>query len=256
MFAPHASLDHRVALVTGASRKLGSAIASALIHQGIRVAINYNTSASEAHALVEAAASKGVDAVAIQGDLSDTASITRLVDKTLETFGTLDILVNNFGPYTDVPFSSLRPEDWDWIMNTNLKAAYYASQLAIPSMKSHGWGRIVSISAGSAFVRNHSVYGLAKNALLVLTESLALDFAPQVTVNSIAPGLIEDPTVPAEIMEAVRQDTPLRRLVTYQEVANMVCLLCSPAFDTVTGQVILMDGGQVIPRGMTFAENG
>jgi NAD(P)-dependent dehydrogenase (short-subunit alcohol dehydrogenase family) len=119
-------------------------------------------------------------------------------------------------------------------------------------MKAQGWGRVVSISAGSAFVRNHSVYGLAKSALLALTGSLALEFAPQVTVNAVAPGLIDDPEVPAWLKEAVEKDTPLHRLVTYQEVADMVCLLCTPEFDTVTGQVILMDGGQTIPRGMTF----
>ena len=141
-------------------------------------------------------------------------------------------------------------------MNTNLKAAYYASQLAFRFMKTQGWGRVVSISAGSAFVRNHSVYGLAKNALLVLTEALALDFAPHVTVNAVAPGLIDDPSVPEGTKDAAKQDTPLRRLVTYPQVADMVCLLCSPAFDTVTGQVIVMDGGQTIPRGMTHENIG
>ncbi len=140
-------------------------------------------------------------------------------------------------------------------MDTNLKAAYYASQLAFQSMQVRGWGRVVSVSAGSAFVRNHSVYGLAKSALLTLTESLALEFAPQVTVNAVAPGLIDDPDVPVEIREIARRDTPLHRLVTYQEVADMVCLLCSPAFDAVTGQVILMDGGQTIPRGLIFENN-
>lgn len=250
------SLDHRVALVTGASRKLGATIATALVHQGARVVVNYNTSAAEADALIQALRSEGGDAIAIQGDVSDPNSIAKLIDKTLDTFGTLDILVNNAGPYTDTPLASLPLDEWDWIMNTNLKATYYASQLAFQSMKIQGWGRIVSISATSAFVRNHSVYGLAKNAILTLTESLALDFAPQVAVNAVAPGLIDDPTVPTEIKDTVLQDTPLRQLVTYQQVADMVCLLCTPAFDILTGQVIVMDGGQAIPRGMTFVSDG
>jgi NAD(P)-dependent dehydrogenase (short-subunit alcohol dehydrogenase family) len=251
----NASLDHRVALVTGASRKLGAAIVTELVCHGARVVVNYNTSSSAADALVQALRGAGGEAVAIQGDVSDTNSITRLIDKSRDTFGTLDILVNNAGPYTDIPLANLPLDDWDWIMNTNLKAVYYASQLAFRAMKTQGWGRIVSISATSAFVRNHSVYGLAKNALLSLTEALALDFAPQVTVNAVAPGLIDEPTVPVGISDAVRQDTPLHQLVTYQQVAEMVCLLCSPAFDIVTGQVIVMDGGQAIPRGATFADN-
>lgn len=249
------SLDQRVALVTGASRKLGATIATELVRQGARVVVNYHSSATEANALTQALRGEGGEAVAIQGDVSDANSIAGLIDKTLDTFGTLDILVNNVGPYTDIPLATLPLDEWDWIMNTNLRAAYYASQLAFQSMKTQGWGRILSISATSAFVRNHSVYGLAKNAVLTLTESLALDFAPQVTVNAVAPGLIDDPTVPTKIKDTVLQDTPLHQLVTYQQVAEMVCLLCSPAFDMVTGQVIIMDGGQAIPRGITFVSD-
>lgn len=246
------SLDRRVALVTGASRKLGAAIATALGYQGARLVVNYNTSITAAEDLVQTLRDEGGEAIAIQGDVSGPQAIARLVDQTLEAYGALDILVNNAGPYTDAPLASLPPDQWDWIMDTNLKAAYYASQLAFRHMRAQGWGRVVSISAGSAFVRNHSVYGLAKSALLALTESLALEFAPHVTVNAVAPGLIDDPDVPTEVKEAAMRDTPLHRLVTYQEVADMVCLLCSPTFDPVTGQVIRMDGGQTIPRGMTF----
>jgi NAD(P)-dependent dehydrogenase (short-subunit alcohol dehydrogenase family) len=247
--------DRQVALVTGASRKLGAAIATALSRRGARVVINYNTSSVAAEDLAQTLRRAGGEAIAIQGDVSDPPAIARLVDQTLESFGSLDILINNAGPYTDSPFARLTLDQWDWIVETNLKAAYYASQLAFQSMQDRGWGRIVSISAGSAYVRNHSVYGLAKNALLVLTESLALEFAPHVTVNAVAPGLIDDPEVPTEIKVAARKDTPLHRLVTYQEVADMVCLFCSPAFATVTGQTIIMDGGQTIPRGMTFEDN-
>jgi NAD(P)-dependent dehydrogenase (short-subunit alcohol dehydrogenase family) len=246
------ALDRKVALVTGASRKLGAAIATSLSRQGARVVVNYHTSVGAAENLVQELVRAGGEAVAIQGDVTDPGSIQRLVEGTIGAYGSLDILVNNAGPYIDTPLASLPLEQWDWIMGANLKAAYYASQLAFQSMKVQGWGRVVSISAGSAFVRNHSVYGLAKNALLALTESLALEFAPRVTVNAVAPGLIDDPEVTAWLKEAVEKDTPLHRLVSYQEVADMVCLLCAPEFNTVTGQVIVMDGGQTIPRGMTF----
>ena len=103
------SLDHRVALVTGASRKLGAIIATALVRQGARVVVNYNTSAAEADALIQTMRGEGGDAVAIQGDVSDANSIARLIDKTLDMYGTLDILVNNAGPYTDTPFARLPP---------------------------------------------------------------------------------------------------------------------------------------------------
>ena len=252
MLSRDTSLDRRVALVTGASRKLGATIAAELSLRGARVVVNYNTSTVAAEDLASKLRNEGGEAIAIQADVSDPHAVTRLIDQTLENYGALQILVNNAGPYTDVPFAKLSPDQWDWIINTNIKAAYYASQLAFRSMSVQGWGRVVSISAGSAFVRNHAVFGLAKNALLTLTESLALEFAPQVTVNAVAPGLIDDPQVPAGISMNVQQDTPLRRLVTYQEVADMVCLLCSPAFDAVTGQVIVMDGGQTISRGMIF----
>jgi NAD(P)-dependent dehydrogenase (short-subunit alcohol dehydrogenase family) len=252
MSVVESSLEGRVALVTGASRKLGAEIAVALGRRRARVAVNYNASAAAAGEVVRAVKDAGGQAVAIQGDVADLNAIDRLVDHTLNAFGALDILVNNAGPYTDIPLASLPPAEWDGIMNTNLRAAYYAAQLAFRSMEARGWGRIVSISAGSAFVRNHSIYGLAKSALLALTESLALEFAPHVTVNAIAPGLIEDPALPEELKAAVREDTPLHLLVTNPQVAEMVCLLCSPAFDLVTGQVIVMDGGQTLPRGMTF----
>lgn len=115
-------------------------------------------------------------------------------------------------------------------------------------MKGKGWGRIINISAGSAFMRDHTVYGLAKNALNTLTEALALELAPEVTVNAIAPGMIDDPDVDEKMREASRKTTPTHRLVTYEEIARMVALLCSPDFANITGQVIHMDGGQSIPR--------
>jgi 3-oxoacyl-[acyl-carrier protein] reductase len=255
MISPNPSLDRRVALVTGASRKLGAAIATTLCKRRVRVVVNYNSSFPAAEALVQSLREEGGEAIALQGDVSDPQAIDRLVEQTLETYGGLHILVNNAGPYTDIPLAHLPLDQWNWIMDTNLRAAYYASQLAFRSMQTQGWGRVVSISAGSAFVRNHSVYGLAKNALLALTENLALEFAPLVTVHTVAPGLIDDPEVPSAIKKAVINDTPLRKLVTSEEVAEMVLLLCSPAFDSVTGQVIVMDGGQTLPRGMTFDNN-
>jgi NAD(P)-dependent dehydrogenase (short-subunit alcohol dehydrogenase family) len=247
-------LAGRAALVTGGSRRLGAEIVRALARQGVGVAVNYRDSGEAARALAQAVQGEGGQAEAFYGDVADEASLHQLVQTAHDRFGRLDILVHNAGPYVDAPLARLAAEQWDVIFDTNVKAAFLAAQHAFPLMQANGWGRIVNISAGSAFVRNHSVYGLAKNALQTLTEALALEFGPDVTVNAIAPGLMDDPEVEAEVRQAMREDTPLRRLATLPAVANMVCLLCSSAFDTVTGQVIVMDGGQTLPRGMVPGE--
>jgi NAD(P)-dependent dehydrogenase (short-subunit alcohol dehydrogenase family) len=219
-----------------------------LAQAGAQVAINYKESAEAARALAQAVQNEGGQAEAFYGDAGDLDSLRGLLEAARQRFGGLDILVNNVGPYSDAPFAKLAPEAWDWIVNTNVKAAYLAAQAVYPAMQAQGWGRIVNISANSAFVRNHSIYGLAKNALITLTEALALEFSPHVTVNAIAPGLIDDEEVPEPVKQVMLAGTPLQRLVTAPEVAHMVCLLCSPAFDMVTGQAIVMDGGQTLPR--------
>ena len=146
-------------------------------------------------------------------------------------------------------FRTLTERDWDYIMTTNLKAVFLASQLVLPGMERLGWGRIVNLGATSALVRSHSVYGLAKAALLHLTESMAVDFAPHVTVNAVVPSQIASARtdrMPAYKAAAIAA-TPLGRLVTQPEIARMVALVCSPAFDFVTGRAIVLDGGRSIP---------
>jgi NAD(P)-dependent dehydrogenase (short-subunit alcohol dehydrogenase family) len=156
--------------------------------------------------------------------------------------------VNNAGPFSMTSYSELQEPEWDHVWDANVKAAYLASQCVAPGMKNAGWGRIVNISAGSVFLRNHSIYGLAKSALIFLTEELAVELGPEVTVNAVAPGqIIEsaadiaefDPTFVDRSIEA----TPAGRLVTRREVADIVAALCSPAFAVVTGATIPVDGG-------------
>jgi len=130
----------------------------------------------------------------------------------------------------------------------NLKAAYLMAQAAAPGMKAAGWGRMINMAAGSAFIRNHGVYGLAKSAVILLTEALALELGPQITVNAVAPGQIAEsgPDIsaidPTFVDRAIRH-TPAGRLVTRQEVANLIAWLCSPAADLITGHTIPIDGG-------------
>ncbi len=245
--------DGKVALVTGSSRNLGAAIAGRLAGHGARVAVHYHRDEGEARRVVEAIAAGGGQAEAFRADATDGAQVRALGRAVLARFGRIDVLVNGVGPYADAPFAELDEADWDRVMDANVKAAYLLAQVAAPGMRERGWGRIVNVSAGSAFVRVHSVYGLAKAAVRHLTEALAVELAPEVTVNAIAPGQIEDTplidVIAPGYKDALRAATPLRRLVTWDELARLVVLLCSAPFDVMTGQTVVADGGWSIPVG-------
>jgi NAD(P)-dependent dehydrogenase (short-subunit alcohol dehydrogenase family) len=244
-------LTGKVALVTASSRYTGAVIAATLCRAGAQTAIHYHTSQQEAEALVQKLHSEGLQAGAFAADGRQPNEIRALADAVSEQFGGVDILVNNLGPYADTPFLELAEDHWDWILNTNLKAAYILAQQLVPGMIERGWGRVINISAASAFIRSHSVYGLAKAALIYLTEALAVEVAPQVTVNAISPGQIEDSELIDEIdpnyKRILRQESPLKRLVSRQEIADMIVLLCGHPFDAVTGLTIVMDAGWTLP---------
>jgi NAD(P)-dependent dehydrogenase (short-subunit alcohol dehydrogenase family) len=243
-------LEGKAALVTGASRNLGAVIAERLAEHGAAVAVNYHASAEAAEELVERLQKEtGGKHVAIQADIQQPAEIRRLAETAAEALGgRVDVLVNNAGPFSMTPYAELPESDWDHIWDVNVKAAYLASQCVASGMKEAGWGRIVNVSAASSVLRNHSIYGLAKDALIFLTEELAVELGPEVTVNAVAPGqIIEsaadiaefDPTFVDRAIEA----TPAGRLVTRREVADVVGALCSPLFAVVTGATIPVDGG-------------
>lgn len=248
-------LEGRRALVTASSRNLGAAIAAALAQKGARVCVQYHESKAVADALVERlGAETGHEHVAIRGDMADPESIRKVVADACERLGgTIDVLVNNVGPFSMTPYATLPEPEWDRIWDTNAKASYVATQCVADGMRRQGWGRIINISAGSAFLRNHSIYGLAKQAIIYLTEQLALELGPAVTVNAIAPGQIQesaddiadfDPTFVARAIE----HTPAGRLVSRTEVAELTALLCCPAFDMVTGVTLPVDGGWRLQR--------
>ncbi len=243
-------LDGRRALVTASSRNLGAAIATALAARGATVCVQYHTSRDAAAALVrDLEAATGRDHAAVGGDVSDPDSVPRVVAEAVERLGGgIDVLVNNAGPFSMTPYAELSTEEWDRIWDTNVKACYLTCRLVAPGMRERGWGRIVNVSAGSAYLRNHSIYGLAKQAVIVLTEELAFELGPEVTVNAVAPGQIAESAAdiaaydPTFVERAIRH-TPLGRLVTRGEVAELIALMLSPAFDMVTGVTIPVDGG-------------
>jgi NAD(P)-dependent dehydrogenase (short-subunit alcohol dehydrogenase family) len=242
-------LEGKVALVTGASSGAGVDIARELARRGARVAVHYRRSRAGADAVVEAIRAAGGEAATFQADLAVSDDVRGLVAEVDGRLGPVSVLVNNAGPFADTGFRTLTERDWDYVMNTNLKSVFIASQLVLAGMEKLGWGRVVNLGATSAFVRSHSVYGLAKAALLHMTESMAVDFAPHVTVNAVVPSQIASARtdkMPAYKTAAIAA-TPLKRLVTQPEIARMVALICSPAFDFVTGRAIVLDGGRSIP---------
>jgi NAD(P)-dependent dehydrogenase (short-subunit alcohol dehydrogenase family) len=243
-------LAGRVALVTGASHGTGVDIARALAAEGARVAVHYRSDRAAAEGLASAIRAGGGVAEVFGADVARTEEVRRLMAEVELRLGALGIVVNNAGPFNGAAFSELAEADWDYVMNANLKAVYLTSQLAAPGMRRAGWGRIVNIGATSGLVRSHGVYGLAKAALLPLTQALALELAPAVTVNAVVPSQIASARTDrmADYKAAAIAGTPLGRLVTQAEIAQMVVRLCSPEFDFVTGQAIVMDGGRVIPR--------
>lgn len=245
--------DGRVALVTGSSRNLGAAIAQRFAAQGATVAVHYQRDETEARTVVDAIVADGGTAEAFPADLGADGGASALAEAVLARFGRIDILVNAVGPYADTPFAELPEADWDRVVDANLKAPYLLAQAAAPGMRERGWGRIVNVSAGSAFVRVHSVYGLAKDGVRHLTEALAVELAPEITVNAIAPGQIEDTplidVIAPGYKDALREGTPLRRLVTWDELSQLAVLLCSTPFDVMTGQTLAMDGGWSLPVG-------
>ena len=240
----------RLALVTGASHGTGVDIARALAAAGARVAVHYRSDRGAAEALAAAIRAGGGTAETFAADVARADDVRRLVAEVQARLGPPGIVVNNAGPFNDTAFCELAEADWDYVMSANLKAAYLTARLVADGMRRAGWGRIVNIGATSGLVRSHGVYGLAKAALLPLTQALALELAPAITVNALVPSQIASARTDrmAAYKAAAIAGTPLGRLVTPEEIARMVVRLCSPEFDFVTGQAIVMDGGRTIPR--------
>jgi NAD(P)-dependent dehydrogenase (short-subunit alcohol dehydrogenase family) len=248
-------LEDRAALVTAGSRKLGAAIATALAARGADVAVNYRESADAAGALVDSLPGGGRNHVAVQGDAGTSDGMRRLVRDAGHALDgrTIQVLINNHGPFAMTPFAEMAEDEWDRVWNANVKSAFVAIQELVPGMRAAGWGRIVNVSAGSAYLRNHSIYTLAKASVSTLTESLAIELGPDIRVNAVTPGQIAESAAdisefdPGFVERAVAH-TPLGRLVTRAEVAAIVAELCGPLFDGVTGATIPIDGGWRLPR--------
>lgn len=242
-------LAGKVCLVTGAGRTLGAVIARRMAQTGAHVALHYLHSQSEAEALRDELVALGVRSCALQADLTDAEATLHLLADVEAQLGPIDILVNNVGPYVDTPFLDLTLHDFDQVLAGNVRSTFMLCQAAGRTMKGRGAGWIINIAATDAFHRSHSVYGLAKSAVIHLSEAFALELGPEVCIFALAPDLIADNEgMSAEFASQAIRSTPMGRLVTRAEVAEIVRLLCTPAFSMATGHTIVLDGGRSIPR--------
>lgn len=244
------SLLGQRALVTGGSKNLGAAIARELAAAGASVAVNYRTSEADASRVVGSLhRADGAQHASVQGDVTRLDDIQSIADSCSERLGgPIDILVNNAGPYLSTPFVHMEVADFDRVWNANVRAIYLLAKAMVPGMRAVGAGRIINVSASSAFVRNRSIYAVANSSVITLTEQLAVELAPTVLVNAVAPGQIHESLdelrdlAPAWADDVVRK-TPLGRLATRRDVARVIVELCGSAFDAVTGVTITVDGG-------------
>jgi NAD(P)-dependent dehydrogenase (short-subunit alcohol dehydrogenase family) len=249
MNEPILPLKDKVVLLTGGSRNLGAEVARHFASLGASVAVNHYQDGEMAEELVSCLRDGGHPAIAIEANVADRAHAERLYREATGALGPIDILIHCAGPFAMSPFAEMQEEEWDGILDVNLKAAYLLSKLVAPDMRANGWGRILLMSAGSAFIRTHTIYTLSKSAVIVLTEALAVELGPAITVNAIAPGQIEES---AEIMDTYEPGfsarataaAPLKRLCRRSQVAEMMGLICTArSMEIVTGHTFVMDGG-------------
>lgn len=236
-----------VALVTGSARRIGAAIAQALHADGYRIAVHYRGGRADADALVSHFnATRAGSAVALQAELAEYDRLPELVAGTVGQFGRLDALINNASTYYATPFGSVTPAQWDELFASNVRAPFFLAQAAAPHLRASG-GAIVNIADIYAArpLRNHSVYCMAKAALVMATKALALELGPQVRVNAIAPGNILWSTneAKAETLDTVVSRTALARQGGPDDIAAAVRFLLSQA-GYVTGTVLEVDGGR------------
>ena len=244
-------LSGKSALVTGASRGIGAAIALRLAQLGAKVAVNYRGSADAASAVVGQIQANGGEAFAVQGDVSVFADAQRVVRAATDTFGRLDIVVNNAGTTRDNLLALMKEEDWDFVLNTDLKSVFNVSKAALRPMMKQKAGRIVNVSSVAGIMGNpgQTNYSAAKAGIIGFTKAMAKEYGNRgICVNAVAPGYI--PTdltnpLPPEVKDALLRLTALQRFGTSEEVADAVAFLASDRAAYITGQVLAVDGGIV-----------
>ena len=243
-----AELKNKVAIVTGGSRGIGAAISEELAKNGVNVVINYNSNSEAADKKVAELKELGVDAYAVQADVSKSEDAKKLVEAAIEKFGQLDILVNNAGITRDSTFKKLSEEDWRQVIDVNLNSVYNTTSIALPHLTEAEAGRIINISSiiGQFGGFGQTNYAAAKAGLIGFTKSLALETAKtNLTVNAICPGYIGTEMVaaiPEKVLDGIISKVPQKRLGKPEEIAKGVVFLCKDG-DYITGQQLNINGG-------------
>jgi len=249
--------ENKVALVTGSGRGIGRAIALHFARKGADIVVNFFRNHAPAEETAHEIEALGRRALLVKADVGELDDLDRLFDEIEETFGGLDIFIHNAASGYNRPVLEQKPKGWDWTMNINARSLLFAAQRAVPLMEKRGGGRIVSISSpgSSRVLPDYVVVGASKAAIESLTRYLAVELAPKnIIVNAVSPGIVEtdalkhfEMIVDRSKLQKTVVATPAGRLVTPEDVAEVVAFLCTPSASMIRGQVIVVDGGYTLP---------
>jgi 3-oxoacyl-[acyl-carrier protein] reductase len=244
-------LDGRVAIVTGASRGIGRAIAERFAAEGARVVVNFVTGSASAQEVVDGIGDRGGQAAAFQADVSNAAEVDSLVRQTIDRFGRIDILVNNAGVMFTKGVLETTEDEWDQTMDINLKGPYLCSKAVAPIMIEQGAGTIINMSSNSGLYHPSAMrfteYVVSKAGINGLTKAMALALGPQIRINAICPGWIRTDmleTIDPEVHQRILDETALARWGTPGDIASAAVFLASDAASFVTGELLIVAGGR------------
>jgi len=245
-------LENNVAIITGASRGIGRAVALRLAREGAKIVVNYSSSEEAARELVEEIRLKGGEALAIKASVTSMDEVQTMVNKTLEIFGSIDILVNNAGTLRDTLLLTMDEKDWQVVMDTNIGGMYRCAKAVAKPMLQKKYGRIINMSsiASVRAGRGQCNYAASKGAVNAFTRALAVELAPKkITVNAVLPGVIEtdmSATVLSLAKGQILEKIPAKRLGKPEDVVGIVAFLASRESEYITGALIPVDGAMQI----------
>jgi NAD(P)-dependent dehydrogenase (short-subunit alcohol dehydrogenase family) len=240
------SLAGRVALITGAAKRIGRSIALEFGRRGARVVVNYRTSREEAQQVGAEIVGAGGQAAVFQADVSKREEVERLIAQTQERFGGLDVLVNNAGMIEHISFDKITDEKWNRVLATNLTSQFLCAQVAAPLLRKSKPGRIINLASLGGILAwpGYIHYCVSKAGVIQLTRCLARALAPEIIVNAIAPGTISYPGDAPQLEADYIKIAPMRRTGTGDDIAETAVFLAETEF--ITGQIVAVDGGRVL----------
>jgi 3-oxoacyl-[acyl-carrier protein] reductase len=244
-----APLADKIAVVTGGSRGIGRGIALELAKRGAAVIVNYNSSADAANQVVSLITEAGGTALAVQGDVSEEAGANAVIKAATDAYGRIDILVNNAGTTRDNVIMLMSADDFDTVLDTNLRSTWLCSKAAVRSMMRKRYGRIINITSISGIMGNggQTNYSASKAGIIGLTKALAREVGSRsITVNAVAPGFVQTDltaNLPEEMLKKLNENIPLGRWATIEDIAYATAFLASDEAACITGHVLTVDGG-------------